>query len=312
MRQWPVGLVLWLLALAVAEVVVFMLVWRFFVQSQHGQLLDTVALTGNSIGQARVADLVGTVLNAISALSLAVATTVVGFIALVRRRIALAFGAVLLIVGANLTTQIAKQLITRPELGVDLERAAAGNSLPSGHTTVAASVAVALILVLPSQVRGAAAVIGAAVTALAGTATLSAGWHRPSDAVAAVLIVGAWSCAAGLVIVVAQGQPGAVGYGPPHRTAVLTLAVAGVVLLAGGALTMAVTNQALPVSPEELSRYRLLTAYAGGAMGIAGTAALILASVLASVHRVVPQAVPQPVATDGVTAGGWSQEPAVG
>jgi membrane-associated phospholipid phosphatase len=292
MREWPIGLVLWLLVLACVEVAGFVLVWQFFVQSEHGQLLDAVALAGNSIGQARVEKPVDTVLNAMSALSLVIATVTVGFIAVIRRRIAVAFGAILLIVGANATTQALKLVIARPELGVDVQRAAAGNSLPSGHTTIAASVAVAFMLVQPARLRGVCGVLGAVFAAVAGVATLSAGWHRPSDAVAALLVVGAWGCVAGLVIVVAQRHHGGVDYGPPNRFAVVALTVAGLVLLAGAGLALALTDQVLSTPPDALSRHRLMAAYGGGAMGIAGTAALVLASVLATAHRVAPQAVP--------------------
>jgi membrane-associated phospholipid phosphatase len=306
MRGWPVGLALWLLALAVAEVAGFIGICRFFVQSEHGQLLDTVALTGNRIGQARVEGLVDTVLNTMSGLSLAIATAVVGFIALIRRRIAVAFGAILLIVGANVTTQVLKQVIYRPEVGVDLERAAAGNSLPSGHATIAASVAVAVMLVLPARLRGVGGMLGALLTAVVGVATLSAGWHRPSDAVAALLIVGAWTCVAGLFIVIAQRRHGGVDYGPPNRLSVLALTIGGVVLLAGAGLALKLTDQVLSTPPDQLGPHRLLAAYAGGAVGIAGTAALVLASVLATAHRVVPQVVPPAVEAeaDAVVVGG--------
>jgi membrane-associated phospholipid phosphatase len=292
MRGRPVGLALWLLVLAGAEVAAFVIVWRFFVRSEHGQLLDTVALAGNSIGHARVGDLVDTVLSTVSALWLVIATAVVGFIALIRRRIAVAFGAILLIVGANVTTQVLKQVISRPDLGVDPERAAAGNSLPSGHTTVAAAVVVAVMLVLPARLRGVGGVLGTVLAAVVGVATLSAGWHRPSDAVAALLIVGWWACAATLFIVVAQRRHGDVEYGPPSRFAAFGLALIGLALLAGAALAIELTNQVLSTPPGDLSRHRLLVAYAGGAMGIAGTASLMLASVLATLHRVVPQGVP--------------------
>jgi membrane-associated phospholipid phosphatase len=291
MRRLPIGLALWLVLLAAAQVAAFWAAWRFFVHTGHGQLLDTVALTGNQFGRARLAGRVGLVLNAVSAVSLAVATTVVGFIALVRRRIALAVGAVLLIAGANLTTQLAKAVIDRPDLGIDPARAAAGNSLPSGHTAVAASVAVALVLVLPVRLRAAGALLGAVATAAVGVATLSAGWHRPSDAVAAQLIVGAWACAAALFVVAGQRGHGHVDYGRSHGLATVTLVLAGVALVIGAGLAMALTDRAPPVAPEELSRRRLLVAYAGGAMGIAGTAGLLLASVLATVHRVVPRMV---------------------
>jgi membrane-associated phospholipid phosphatase len=292
MRRRPIGLALWLVLLAAVQVVAFWAVWRFFVHTEYGQLLDTVALAGNRFGRERLAERVALVLNAISAVSLAAATAVVGFIALVRRRIALAVGAVLLIVGANLTTQLAKVVVDRPDLGIDPERAAAGNSLPSGHTAVAASVAVALVLVLPPRVRVAGALLGAVATTAVGVATLSAGWHRPSDAVAAQLIVGAWGCAAALFVVAAQRRHGEIDYGRSHGPATVTLVLAGVALVVGAGLAMALTDRAPPVAPEELSRSRLLVAYAGGAMGIAGTAGLLLASVLATVHRVVPQAVP--------------------
>lgn len=300
MRRWPFGLVLWLLVLACAEVVAFVAIWRFFVQSRHGQALDTVALVGNSIGQARISDVVNTVLNTMSVLSLAIATAVVAFIALIRRRVAVAIGAIVLIVGANVTTQILKRIIWRPEFGVDLERAAAGNSLPSGHTTVAASVAVALMLVLPARVRGIGAIVGAVFAAAAGVATLSAGWHRPSDAVAAVVVVGGWASAVGLFIVLAQRRHGGVEYGPPSRWAALTLAVVGLGLLAVCWVAVQLVDPVLSSSPEQLSRARLFAGYAGGAAGIAGTVGLVLASVLATVHRVVPQVVPpsEPVQDD--------------
>lgn len=302
MRRWPFGLVLWLSLLAAVEVVAFVAIWRFFVQSRHGQLLDTVALTGNEIGRAQVSDLVDTVLNTMSVLSLAIAMAVVAFIALIRRRVAVAFGVLLLIAGANVTTQVLKQVITRPELGVDVERAAAGNSLPSGHTTIAASVAVALILVLPARLRGTGAMLGALFTAVAGVATLSAGWHRPSDAVAAVLVVGGWACAVALFIVAAQRDHGGVQYGPRSRLTVAVLGLGGLALLGLAWVAAQFVEPVLSTPAEDLSRYRLLAGYVGGAAGIAGTVGVVLATVLATVHRVVPQVVPPAVETQEPTA----------
>ncbi|GIF50961.1 PAP2 superfamily protein [Asanoa ferruginea] len=291
MRRWPIGLALWFVVLAAVEVAGFVAVARFFVRSSHGQLLDTVALAGNWIGQARIEGAVDSVLNTVSVVSLLAATAAIGFLALIRGRVALAFGTILLIVGANLTTQVLKRLIDRPELGVDMERAAAGNSLPSGHSTIAASVVIALLLVLPARLRGAVAMLGAAAAAIVGIATLSAGWHRPSDVVAAFLVVGVWANIAGLFILVAQRRHGDVDYGPANRFATVTLALVGLGLLAGAALALGLTNQVLSTPVDELSRHRLLAAYGGGAMGIAGSASLLVASVLATAHRVVPQAV---------------------
>jgi membrane-associated phospholipid phosphatase len=286
MRPQRGGLPLWLLAVAAGQLAALAFVHRVFVGTARGQLLDTAALDGNTIGRSHIEGLVDTVLSAVTAVALVAATIAIGFIALMRGRVMLAAMATLLIVGANLTTEALSRVIERPDYGVDLERAAAGNSLPSGHATVAASVVVALVLVLPSRVRGLAAVLGAGYAALVGVATLSAGWHRPSDAVAALLVVGAWAAVAGLLLVVldrSEGQPA-----PPRRVATPMLAIGGVVLLAVAAVAMAVTDRALAGPAELLSRGRLLTAYAGGAIGIAGTASLVMALVLATVHRVVP------------------------
>jgi hypothetical protein len=72
---------------------------------------------------------------------------------------------------------------------------------------------------------------------------------------------------------------------------VLALLAAGAVLLVGAAISLKLTDQVISTPAEQLSRGRLLVAYAGGSMGIAGTMSIVMASVLATVHRVVPQAV---------------------
>jgi membrane-associated phospholipid phosphatase len=279
----------WLVLLTAIQVLAFGLLWRFAVRTEHGQLLDTIALTGNSIGRDRIDGLVGTVLNAMSVVSLLAATAVVGFIALIRGRIALAIVATLLVAGANLTTQVLKYVIHRPDLGVDPERAAAGNSLPSGHTTIAASVAIALVLVLPSRIRAWGAVLAVAYVALAGVATLSAGWHRPSDAIASLLIVGAWAAIAGILLLITQREAALVESQDAHRCAVSLLGLVGLALLAVAAFAMRSTDEVLDIPLDELNRLRLLDAYLGGAAAIAGMASLMMALVLVSVHRVVPR-----------------------
>src|ERR1043165_3153894 len=86
-----------LLALGAACVAAFLALARFFVRTEHGQKIDTIALTGTSIGQARVDDLANTVLNAVSVASLALAAAAIAFIALARRRRGLALAVLLLI-----------------------------------------------------------------------------------------------------------------------------------------------------------------------------------------------------------------------
>ncbi|MFE2613817.1 phosphatase PAP2 family protein [Micromonospora chalcea] len=285
-RGWTA---VWLVVLALLQTAAFVLVWRFAVHTELGQWLDTVALTGNRIGQDRIDGPVDTLLNAMSVVSLLAATAVIGFIALIRGRKALAVTATLLIAGANVTTQLLKHFLVRPDFGIDPERAAAGNSLPSGHTSVAASVAVALILVLPRKLRAAGAFLGAGYAAAAGVATLSAGWHRPSDAVAAYLVVGAWAAVAGLALLVFQREQAVVEPGDAHRVAAAVLGGVGAVALLASALALSwlVDRSTIPV--EALSRRQLFVGYAGSAAGIAGTIAVVAALVLVVVHRLVPR-----------------------
>lgn len=279
----------WLLLVVAAQIAVFIEMWRFFVRGEHGQLLDTIALNSNTIGADRIGGVVGTVLNAISVLAVVVAACVVGFIALVRRRIALAIVAIVLIGGATLSAQLLKHVIVRPDLGVDDARAGAGNSFPSGHTTIAAAVAVALVLVLPPRVRGVGGIIAAGYAAFVGVATLSAGWHRPSDAVAAFLVVGVWAALAGLVLLAAAHRGDRVREKESHRVVWITLTAIGAVLFVIAAVSLRLTDQVARVPTEELSTRRLAAAYGGSAAGIAAAASLMMALVLATVHRVVPR-----------------------
>lgn len=278
-----------MVVLALAQTAAFVVVWRAALHTELGQWVDTVALTGNRIGQDTIAAPVDRVLNTMSALSLLVATAVIGFIALIRRRVALAITATLLIAGANVTTQLLKHFLARPEYGIDPERAVAGNSLPSGHTAVAASVALALILVLPRTVRVLGAFVGAGYAAVAGVATLSAGWHRPSDAMAAFLVVGAWAALAGLMLLVTQREQAQVEPADAHRVAAIVLGLVGALAVVSSALALSWLVDLPRLDPDQMGRRSLFVGYAGSAAGIAGTMAIVAALLLAVVHRLVPR-----------------------
>ena len=112
-----------------------------------------------------------------------------------RRREAVA--AVVLIVGANVTTQALKSVLahvryTAAQQGWELPWP---NSFPSGHTTAAATIAVALLFVVPARHRLAAAVVGFLLTAAVGISVMVLSWHYPSDVLGALLVVGTWAFA---------------------------------------------------------------------------------------------------------------------
>lgn len=100
------------------------------------------------------------------------------------------------VIAANVTTQFLKHgVLDKPDLGI---QQIASNSFPSGHTTAAASFLMALLLVAPPHRRARAGRWGAFLAAVVGMLTVVNGWHRPSDAAAALLVVAGWGLVAAL------------------------------------------------------------------------------------------------------------------
>lgn len=188
-------------------------------RSATGQLWDDRAMASVVAGrEARLAVL--SVLGRVSVVAVAVVAAGCVLLALVRRHWRSALGAVILIGGANVTTQVLKHgVLDRPDLGLGVH-----NSLPSGHVTVVAASVAALLLVVPPALRASVAGLGTFAIALTGLSTIVAGWHRPADVIAALLVVLAWG-AVGVVI--------AGGVRAPARGALLTALSGAVAALMG-------------------------------------------------------------------------------
>ena len=149
------------------------------------------AENGADYGSAHARRLVS-VVSMPAAVVLVVTILVIGLLRRSHRR---AVWAVVAVVGANLTTQILKyQFLWRPDFNIT-ERWDNANTLPSGHTTMAASAAVALILLSGRRWRPLSAWAGGLFTVAMGYSTLVCQWHRPSDVITAALIAGAWALA---------------------------------------------------------------------------------------------------------------------
>ncbi len=116
-------------------------------------------------------------------------------LAILRGRVRLAVTALVVIAGANVTTQLLKEVVLeRSQLDV-----IAPNSLPSGHTTVVAGAVGAMLLVSPWALRPLVVVAGAFAVMLTGASTVVAGWHRPADIVAALAVCLAWTAVGAFV-----------------------------------------------------------------------------------------------------------------
>jgi membrane-associated phospholipid phosphatase len=107
-----------------------------------------------------------------------------------------AIAAVLVVAGANVTTQLLKILLAHPRV-----RLAIGgdpfqpNTFPSGHTTAAASIAIAYAFVVPAALRNATLAMGTAFVLAVGCSVVVIGWHYPSDVIGGLLVAAAWGFA---------------------------------------------------------------------------------------------------------------------
>lgn len=298
------------------------LTWRIFVTTAEGQRVDQAAMDGAQFGRTRLWQIAEPILEIVSIPALGIVLVATMTVAVLRRRWMLALQIAVLVVGANLSTQLLKYYVLhRPDLDVTYVLA---NSLPSGHTTAAASVAVAAVLVAPPRARPVATVLGGAYAGLTGVSTLVGQWHRPSDVVAALFVVLAWCGVATAMSALGRraesrgGRRSDGGTRPdgeqradggtrsdgaprsdraprpdraPRETRPLQPArrfsTSALVVVLGGYLLAAIAGAAAGTALNETrhavsldGRTELLTAYAGGALGVLATTGAVFATIL--------------------------------
>lgn len=247
--------------------------YLFYVRSERGQQLDAAAFRGAEIAWPWGSEIAFQVLDVISIVTIAAAIIVILFIAIARRRWAIAVAATVVVAGANATTQLLKSYVfTRP---VFADGAWFSNSLPSGHTTVAASISFAMLIVVPVAARSSVTVLGVIATCATGISTMIQQWHRPSDVVAAVLVSAGW---AALVVavggsritaatVVADGKQPRPLLG--NRTGRSSVVIA-VLSIIGGLAAIIATIVQIWVASDPASIYSTSARHAAYFSGIAG------------------------------------------
>jgi membrane-associated phospholipid phosphatase len=269
-----------LLALAAACALVAVALQILAVRTTEGQRLDDAA-RGNlsAASPTAVINATSELLDTISVASLLLLGVGIMAIALLRGRRLLALGAGVVVLGANVTTQILKQEVGRPDL---LPSSLPNGSFPSGHVTVAMSLAMALVLVAPQALRWWAAAVGSAYAIGVGVAVVLLDWHRPSDVLGAYLVTVTWTA---LVAAALLSAPGAGGLAEdrPRRPAVAP--AAGVLIVALGAVF------GIIVGIEAARRLDLLrvvhdrTAFAAAAIVCAAACVLLTVVVTGLIQR---------------------------
>ncbi len=242
-------------------------VYQFFIRTSLGQTVDSAAMRGGDVSHPQVTEVLTRTLNATHLAALALVCVLAAAFGALRRRLDLSIAAAVLVVGSNLAVQQLKAHLQRP----DLDGFAMPNSFPSGHTAAAASVAFVLVLVFPRALRGTVGLVGAAYVAVVAVATVWAEWHRPSDAVAALLIV--LACG-GLAVFAVRLRRGS-GTRPlqlPNKLVMGVLAATGAVTAAAGLLGLLAVSLSERVWPELVSgRFAFLAGAAGIVAVVAGT-----------------------------------------
>lgn len=201
-RPWA-GIIGRLVASVLCLGLVFAL-YRIFVASGPGQRVDETA-ADSAVRESLSGGIGDVFLDGVTVPIMVAGAVLAVLIAVLRRRPADAVGVLVLMAGANVSTQALKHaLFERPDLGVTFDLA---NSFPSGHTTAAAGLAAVLVLVTAPRWRPLMLLLGGVCAALAGWATVTNGWHRPSDVVAALAVVAAWYFLVRAVLLL-TGHPG--------------------------------------------------------------------------------------------------------
>jgi len=241
-------------------------VHRLFIGTALGQEVDTAALRGD-FDHPRVSEVLTRTLDATRLAVLALVCVAAAAFGVLRRRLDLAIASGLLVIAANVITQQLKGGLSRPLL----DDFPAPNSWPSGHATAAASAAFVLVLVFPRALRGTVGLVGTGYVALVAVATVWAEWHRPSDVIAALLIVLACGSLAVFGVRLRRTGP-APAIHLPNRLVMVVLGVAAALATATALFGMgAVALSERPLPDLVSGRFAFLTGTAGIIAAVAVT-----------------------------------------
>jgi membrane-associated phospholipid phosphatase len=206
-----------------------------------------------------------------------VAIPIVVALASGRPRVALAVAVILL--GANVTTQVLKPLLAEHRatslLGFTPVESA---SWPSGHATAAMSLALACVIASPARIRPVVGALGSLFAVAVSYSFLTLGWHYPSDVIGGFLVATTWALLAIAGLRAAESRrpwaaPGMSGGSIAETLGALGVTLAGAVLLAA---LVFVTRPHQVVSYAHAHEAFVVGATAIAACGVALSTAIVL------------------------------------
>lgn len=202
-------------------------VWWLGVRTANGQNFDDevwTLLDGSLPSWLRAMVHMLTASSTIIIISVALAVVGVA-VAVIRRRWWL-LGQLVVFTALCYGSELLKGVLPRPYLqNID---SSPNNTAPSGHTILAAAAAVVLMCAVPRAWRAVCALVGSAYALLTALSLVAAKWHRPTDVVMSLLIVGGWA----LLMLAFTRTTGMDEIGT--RTASASIQIVGSVMITGG------------------------------------------------------------------------------
>lgn len=200
------------------------LVYAVFIRTAHGASFDDRVFayaSGDAPAPYQVAG--ERTLRTIDVASVAAVLLALAFLAVARGQVARALVAATVAVVSPVTAEVLKHTLPFP--------AGRPPTFPSGHTAIAVSLGLALVIAVPSLLRVTAALVGAAYGAAIAFAVVVRGWHYASDAAASLFICGVWVGLLGLALPGGRARPAV-----SARSVLLGVAAVAAALLASAAI----------------------------------------------------------------------------
>jgi membrane-associated phospholipid phosphatase len=191
-------------------------------------------------------------------------------IALARRRVRTAVAVAVILVGSNLSTQLLKPALAKPDAFPGIGTA----SWPSGHATAAMALALCLVLVVPLRFRPVAAALGGLFVLAVASSVLILGHHQPSDILGGFLMAGAWTGLAVAALRISAPEPDQAL--PPAATLLPSGLTAAALALAATTLVLSHWQGALDYAATHTTFLAGAAVITLGALGMSAAAALAL------------------------------------
>src|ERR1035437_4040541 len=143
---------------------------------------------------------------------------IVVLIAILRRRRRVAATVGLIILAANVTTQLLKPLLAQPRADSLLgHKTVSAGSWPRRHVNEAMSLALCCVIVAPARRRPYVAALGAAFAVAVSYSFLELEWHYPSDVFGGFLVAATWTLLGVAVLLAAIVLAGLIVLARPHE-----------------------------------------------------------------------------------------------